>query len=82
MDLLIREGASVSYTDPYVPRLSVGGRTFESVDFDRAVRLPIDCAVVATDHRLFDYSRIAEMALVVDTRNALRSIISKTIFRL
>jgi UDP-N-acetyl-D-glucosamine dehydrogenase len=82
MELLIRDGAQVSYTDPYVPMLSLGGRTLESVNFEKAVSDGYDCAVVATNHRVFDYARIAAMPLVVDTRNALQGHAGRTIFRL
>jgi UDP-N-acetyl-D-glucosamine dehydrogenase len=82
MELLIRDGAIVSYTDPYVLSLSLGSRTLESVDFDRAVESPIDCAVIATNHQVFDYARIAATPLIVDTRNALRDFTGPNIFRL
>jgi UDP-N-acetyl-D-glucosamine dehydrogenase len=33
-----------------------------------------DCVVIVTDHRAFDYPRIAQRArLVVDTRNAIKA---------
>jgi UDP-N-acetyl-D-glucosamine dehydrogenase len=82
MALLIRDGAVVSYTDPYVPALTLRERTFESIDFDKAVATRFDCAVVATDHRVFDYERIAQMPLIVDTRNALRNVTADTVFAL
>jgi len=47
-----------------------------------AVRTPFDCAVVATNHRVFDAPRLAQMPLIVDTRNALRDCAGAHIFRL
>ena len=42
-----------------------------------------DCAVIATEHRAFDYARIAKsFPLIVDTRNALKGIAGEHIFRL
>jgi UDP-N-acetyl-D-glucosamine dehydrogenase len=82
IELLVQRGAMVSYTDPYVQRLEVGGHTFEHVPFDTAVASACDCAVIATDHTVFDFSRIAGMPLVVDTRNALRAFAAPSIFRL
>jgi hypothetical protein len=38
--------------------------------------------VVATDHTAFDYRRIAELPLVVDTRNALKAFSRRSIFAL
>jgi UDP-N-acetyl-D-mannosaminuronate dehydrogenase len=52
------------------------------VPFETAVATPYDCAVIATDHTSFDYSRIAEMPLVMDSRNALKGIVRASVFRL
>jgi UDP-N-acetyl-D-glucosamine dehydrogenase len=82
LELLAHRGADVSFTDPYVERLHHAGRKLEPVPFDVAVGRPYDCAVVATDHRAFDFGRIAKMPLVVDTRNALKAFNAPTIFRL
>ena len=82
IELLVRRGAEVSYTDPYVPRLDQGGHALESVAFERAVSTAWDCAVVTTDHAVFDYRRIAALPLVVDTRNALKGPATATVFKL
>ena len=73
IELLTQRGAKVTYTDPYVPEVSEGGHRLQSVPFDEAVAAKADCAIVATDHSSFDYARIAQMPLVVDTRNALKA---------
>jgi UDP-N-acetyl-D-glucosamine dehydrogenase len=81
MELLARRGARVSYTDPYVPSLQHGVLNLTSIAEDAANGC--DCAVIITDHKVFDYTRIAEsFPLVVDTRNALRGFNSGHIFRL
>ena len=82
IELLSRRGATVTYTDPYVERLEHAGQTLEHVPFDTAVAAAFDCAVVTTDHRAFDFARIAAMPLVVDTRNALRGFDAASIVRL
>lgn len=82
LELLVKRGAIVSYTDPHVPRLAHGGHTWTSVPFETAISQPVDCAVVATDHTAFDYSRIAKLSLVVDTRNALKAFSRPSIFSL
>jgi UDP-N-acetyl-D-glucosamine dehydrogenase len=82
IELLIRRGARVSYTDPYVPTLAHGASLLESVPFDQAVADRADCAVITTNHTVFDYPRIAGLPLVVDTRNALAGDTRETIFRL
>jgi UDP-N-acetyl-D-glucosamine dehydrogenase len=82
LDLLLRRGAKVTYSDPYASRFTHGAQAFTSVPFETAVAAPCDCAVITTDHSSFDYARIAAMPLVVDTRNALRAFDTPTIFRL
>jgi UDP-N-acetyl-D-glucosamine dehydrogenase len=82
IELLVRRGAEVSYTDPYVTHLDQGGHPLESVAFERAVCTAWDCAVVTTDHAVFDYQRIAALPLVVDTRNALKGPSTATVFKL
>jgi UDP-N-acetyl-D-glucosamine dehydrogenase len=81
MELLTHRGATVSYTDPFIPSVTQGTRRVETVPFEQ-VGLHIDCAVITTDHTQFHYRRIAQLPLVVDTRNAVKSVDSPTIFRL
>ena len=70
---LIGKGALVSYADPYVPSIDLGGKTFSSMPVRKEVLEAADCVVVLTDHSTFDYSMIAvNSPLVVDCRNALR----------
>jgi UDP-N-acetyl-D-glucosamine dehydrogenase len=80
IELLTRRGAIVSYTDPFVASLARAGHVLESVPFEIATQC--DCSIVATDHAVFDYKRIAALPLVVDTRNALQSLDAPSIFRL
>ena len=64
-------GAVVSYSDPFVPSLTVAGKTFESQPVSPEVLNACDLAMILTDHSQFDYKAIVENApLVFDTRNA------------
>jgi UDP-N-acetyl-D-glucosamine dehydrogenase len=82
IQLLHRRGAAVSYTDPYVPQLSEGDLRLEAVPEAEAGD-HIDCAVICTDHTAFDYEAIVKtFPLVVDTRNALKSVRADHIFKL
>ena len=82
MELLHRRGAEVSYTDPYVPTLQQGSVTLTSKSEDE-VGDDIDCAVICTNHSVFDYPAIAaRYVAVVDTRNALKGLSGDHIFRL
>jgi len=81
MLLLGRRGGIVSYSDPYVPTLKLDGLTLESSPLASAA--DADCAVIVTDHRAFDYQMLVEKApLIVDSRNALKGVVSPKIVRL
>ena len=83
LELLLKRGAVVTYTDPWVPKLQQGSHTFESITEDAALNAKPDCAVICTDHSAFDYNRIVnDAALIVDSRNALKARKEPSIFRL
>lgn len=75
MELLQREGAELSYADPYTPVLEVGGQTYEAVELTATALAQCDCALILTGHSAFDYGLIVRHApLVFDTRNATRGV--------
>ncbi|MGQ9653074.1 MAG: nucleotide sugar dehydrogenase [Thermodesulfobacteriota bacterium] len=77
------KGAEVSYHDPYVQGLVVNGVTLESVPMTLKIIKEAQCVVILTDHSCIDYEWVVrESALVVDTRNATRGIVSPKIRRL
>ena len=79
--LLKRMGGELSYSDPYVPVLHMDGVDLFAKP-EEAVS-EADCAVIITDHSDFDYKALVERApLIVDTRNALKGIVSEKIVRL
>jgi UDP-N-acetyl-D-glucosamine dehydrogenase len=80
--LLLKLGARVTYSDPYVPKLTLDGGHLESRDL-AAGAAEADCVVIVTDHRAFDYKKLVDSAkLIIDSRNALRGIQSEKIVRL
>ncbi len=79
--LLLRRGATVSYSDPYVPEISIDGATLQAGS--DAEMADADCVLIITDHKAFDYKALADKAkLIVDTRNALKGIAGENIVRL
>ena len=81
--LLVKRGAVVSYSDPFIPRYALGDLQLEAVPESAALDAGIDCAVVTTNHRAFDYDvLVARAPLIVDTRNALKGRREAHIFRL
>ena len=80
IQLLERRGAEMSYSDPFVAHVR-----FEGMDLcsDEAAMAKADCVVIVTDHSGFDYKALVEkVPLIVDTRNALKGVVSDKIVRL
>ncbi len=78
--ILERRGAKVSYSDPHVPHLQFDGLELCS---NEAALAKADCVVIVTDHSGFDYKALTEkVPLIVDTRNALKGLISDRLVRL
>ena len=79
--LLEKRGAVISYSDPFVPVIRLNddrALTENSAAMDSA-----DCIVIVTDHTGFDYKKLLEQAsLIVDTRNAMKGVVSDKIVRL
>jgi UDP-N-acetyl-D-glucosamine dehydrogenase len=78
IELLRKEGAEVSYNDPYFPKVGRGRRydlNMECVPLSDLGQY--DCVLIVTDHSDYDYGKIVnEAQLVVDTRNATKEISS------
>jgi len=80
--LLAQRGARLSYSDPFVPELSLEKETLLAED---PVRMAgeADCVVIITNHTGMPYAEVLEKAaLVLDTRNALKGFSSPKIVRL
>ena len=82
MMLLERRGATVSYSDPFVPELRVDDRAWQASDVAEA-SAAADCVLIVTDHKLFDYKELERVSkMIVDTRNAMKGIVSDKVIRL
>jgi len=80
--LLKRRGAMVTFSDPYVPSIRIDEEILLATDLQPAVS-QADCAVIVTDHPCVNYRAVLDSAnVIVDTRNALRGIVSDKIIRL
>jgi len=80
--LLLKAGAKVSYSDPFVPHFHVDSTEMQSVDALKA-SAEADCVVIITDHRSVPYGEILRRSkLVVDTRNALKGVKADNLVRL
>ena len=72
IEMLIKEGAEVSYHDPHIPRIGgLRSHTLEmdSVELDMDKLGEYDLVLIAADHNVFPYNEIWDRAkLIVDTR--------------
>jgi UDP-N-acetyl-D-glucosamine dehydrogenase len=83
MEALREKGASVYFSDPYVPAINIKGQTLKSLALTAENLQSMDCVAVLTDHSTFDYGLIASYApLIFDTRNALRDFPNANVVRL
>ena len=83
MEILEKEGAQVSYCDPYVPTLRHGGKVLRSVPFRPGTIRGADCVVIATAHKSFDFGLVSRHArTIVDCRNALKGRRTRGVLRL
>jgi UDP-N-acetyl-D-glucosamine dehydrogenase len=70
---LMEEGATVSYADPYVSEVEIGGEILPAANLTPQLLQTMDCVVILTDHSSFDYAMIAAASpFVLDCRNSLR----------
>jgi len=76
IELLQKDGAVVSYHDPYFPFIGKGRKYDLQMKRTELKDLgEYDCVLIVTDHSDYDYKQIVQQAqLVVDTRNATRGI--------
>ena len=83
IELLQKDGAQVSYNDPYFPFIGKGRKYELQMKCASLEELgQYDCVLIVTDHSDYDYERIArEASLIVDTRNAMKGISSANIVR-
>jgi UDP-N-acetyl-D-glucosamine dehydrogenase len=76
MEQVAKKGARVLYHDPYISKVAdEHGRHYESVDLTDELLEKVDCVVFITNHSCFNVENIIrKTSLVVDTRNAVKSV--------
>lgn len=75
---LLEDGSTVSYHDPLIPAIEVGGRDLTSTDLTQLALKEADLVIIATDHSNIDYEMVVDNAkAVLDTRGVLRHAHSK-----
>ena len=83
IELLQKEGADVSYNDPFFPTVGRGRRYDLQMTSTPLTRIEdFDCVLIVTDHSCYDYHDIARRAkLVLDSRNATHGITADHVIR-
>jgi UDP-N-acetyl-D-glucosamine dehydrogenase len=83
IELLQKDGAQVSYNDPFFPAVGKGRKYdlhMKSTPLSKIEEF--DCVLIVTDHSSYDYRDIVKRAnLVVDTRNATQGIEADNVVR-
>ncbi len=75
MEQLQREGARLSYADPFTPSILLDEQAYRAVEVTEGALAKTHCALILTAHSAFDYELIVRNApLVFDTRNGTRHV--------
>lgn len=77
IEILERDGAVVTYHDPFVSRFEAGldGKHYHSVPLTEEALRDAHCVVILTDHGQIDWPFVVRHATrIVDTRNATRDV--------
>ena len=83
IELLQKQGAVVSYNDPFFPTVGRGRKYDLQMESTSLAKIEeFDCVLIVTDHSGYDYQDIIRRArLVVDTRNATHGIAGDNVIR-
>ena len=83
IELLQKEGAEVSYNDPFFPKVGRGRKYDLNMTSTPLSEIEnFDCVLIVTDHSTYDYKEIVNRAnLVVDTRNATQGTVADNLVR-
>jgi UDP-N-acetyl-D-glucosamine dehydrogenase len=76
MELLLADGAEIVTVDPHIASFEDHhGKVYHTTPLSDDLLAGADCAVIVTNHSIFDYEQIvARSQAVVDTRNATKAV--------
>ena len=70
MELLQGKGAMIYYNDPYLDKVTIGGKSIHSMELTEALLHESDCIVIATNHSCYDYKWLVKSSnILVDFWN-------------
>ncbi|MCX5698697.1 MAG: nucleotide sugar dehydrogenase [Candidatus Omnitrophica bacterium] len=80
---LKRQGAKISYADPLIPFLKLGGLDLKSVTLTDKKIKEFDCCLIATDHTGVNYAALLKNAkFIFDSRNVFKGKYTQKVERL
>jgi UDP-N-acetyl-D-glucosamine dehydrogenase len=83
LDRLAKQGAIVTYHDPFVPEVVIGEGPIRSSPLDEATVAEQDCVIVLTAHDGIDFPAVIRVApLVFDTRGITSGLDAPNVVRL
>jgi len=75
MDLLQKNGAKLTYHDPFIPSFSYKGKDYTSTEFTIEELEKADLVILLTMHTVFNYDLIQQHAqMIFDTKNAFKDV--------
>jgi len=75
IDHLQKNGAKISYNDPFIPSFTYKGNNYASVDLTVDALREADLVILLTMHTVYDYELIQEHAqMIFDTKNAFKNV--------
>lgn len=81
--LLEAKGATLSFHDPYVPKIMFDGEYRQSITLEAEKLAEYDCVVITTNHSEYDVAAIVKHSkVIVDTRNATKGLGSQKVISL
>ena len=74
IDNLNKEGAIISYNDPFIPSFKHSNNEYFSVNWEEEIK-KADIVIITTNHSCYDYQKIVDEAdIIYDTRNATKDV--------
>ena len=74
-ELLLQKGANITYSDPHVPEVTIGGYRFKSQELNQVTLEQHAATIILVTHSCFDLEKIvAHSKLVIDAVDATRSL--------
>lgn len=75
VELLLKDGVTISYHDPYVDEIQIGSRLFKSQPLTEENVRSANVVLITTEHSNIDYHWLVKTARkIVDTRNSTKGI--------